>query len=138
MQAQRNNWQSRVTMAAAFVLVQEVHKYFFAGLPPTDGFQAIYHGSAVLADFLLIYLVSKTLYGQVAYDLYCLGFALMVSNAVAWVLFTAEFPPLLFNSIVKGLGYAQLLRLAWVDNGSELIGSGVVRRHYSRRAKLHP
>lgn len=108
-----DNWRNRLFVAVAYIVVQETHKMLFVGLPNNDGGQFLYHAAAMISDYWLMVLVYQCLSGPIVFDLCALSFASLVANAVQWLLYVAYFPPTIYNVVVTGVGYAQLLRLMW-------------------------
>jgi hypothetical protein len=131
-----DNWRNRLFVAVAYITIQEAHKMLFVALPNNDGGQLLYHGAAVLSDFWLMVLVSQCLSGRIVLDLCALSFASMVANAVQWLLYVAYFPPTIYNVVVTGVGYAQLLRLMWAHRDLDYSWRRMARSYGPGGAKL--
>jgi len=131
-------WQMRLLIALLFVAVQEVHKGIFGNLPATDFGQLIYHASAALADFTLIYTISCLTTGRLALDLERLCLASMVSNVFGWIFFTAYLPPTMYNIVAGTIVYVQLLRLFYIGRyDADYSRAGLVCGPHIGRTQFH-
>lgn len=133
-----NGWRSRLSAALVFWLVQQVHAFATQSLPNTPEGMHVFHGSAALADALLMLGVTRHLYGQLADDMEALCFASIIVNFIGWILYMAYAPPVIYNTLAYGVVYVQYLRLTWVDrNDAYRLGVRLVRRAHHGRAKSH-
>jgi hypothetical protein len=68
--------------------------------------------------------------GRLCDDLENLCLVSMVGNALGWALYLAYAPPVIYNTFMTGLGYAQWMRLFYVgrDDADCSLGSDLVRR----------
>lgn len=131
-------WQKRLLAALIFVLVQQVHRWLFSDLAPTDEQQFIYHATAALCDYSLIVITAHLLYGPLASDIESLCYASIATNAIGWVLFTAYYPPTVYNLIAGVIVHVQIIRLIWIGHFDvDRIGNSLVLGPSAGRQKLH-
>jgi len=135
---QSGAWKKRLLVALIFVLVQQIHRWLFSDLAPTDERQFIYHATAALCDFGLIVIATHLLDGQLAADIESLCYASMSTNALGWILFTAYYPPTIYNMVAGAIVYVQIFRLIWIGrNDVDRIGNCLVSGPIVSGQKLH-
>lgn len=131
-------WQSRLMAAVAIFFIQSAHQYGANDAANTPLGMLIYHGSAMMADFCIIVVASEILRSRISLDIQCLNMAAMAVNALGWIFYLAYLPPLLYDAMIMALGYAQWIRLLWMDDDAvNTLRAGLVRRDATGSPKLH-
>ena len=63
----------------------------------------------------------------------------MIVNFMGWLAYLAYLPHTFYDSAIMALGYAQLVRLLWVDgNANYPVRMLLFRGGYSRGPQFHP
>jgi len=113
-----------------------------ADVENTSAGMLLFHGSAALADLLLIYAIPAIVVGRLCDDMQTLCLVSIIVNFLGWIAYMAYAPPSIFNAMSWGLCYVQLARL-FIPGGSDAdrIGHYLVwrpdfmgPRHYFKEA----
>lgn len=95
-------------MLAIIVGVMIVHRMLTDGVENTPVGMLVYHGSAMLADWLLLWLVAPILLqGRLLDWSQWFLVAFMVGNALGWILYMSYAPPSIYNTYMWVLTVAQ-------------------------------
>lgn len=135
-----NSWLHRLLVGLLFWLTSDTYLSVTASLPNDPIGMFVFHGGAAFFDFLLLIFASHLLKGKLSDDMQTLCLVSIVFNFVGWNAYVAYAPPIVYNTMMWGLGYVQYARLILgdrYDDFARLLGNGVVRSNYSRRPKLH-
>lgn len=127
-----NDWRFRGVFGILIWVTMQLHSMMTESLPNTDAGMLIFHGSAALVDFILLYSAPSFMVGQLCDDIQRLCLASIVVNFLGWLAYTAYAPPLIYNTVMWGLSYAQWGRLLIVDddNATDNLGVHLVHRDY--------
>ena len=122
-----NSWRSRAVAAAFILLTTYAHGWATRLLPNAPVDMLLFHGSAALVDLLLLFVAPAVLKGRLCVDSQRLLLASIVGNFAGWLLYMAYVSPVIYNTYMVALTYAQLLRLLIPDRHADPLGSTLVR-----------
>lgn len=98
----------------------------------------MYHGTAALADLILLACAPTVLHGKLADDMQKLCLLSIGTNAIGWFMYLAYIPPNFYNSAIGILGYVQFARLLTMGlYGTDRVGGALFHGHVIGRTKLH-
>lgn len=123
-----NSWRARCMAASLILLAMYGHGCATHQLPNTPVDMLLFHGSAALLDLLMLYATPAVLNGRLCVDTQKLLLASIVGNAAGWLLYMAYAPPVIYNTYMVVVTYAQLMRLITPDRHADSTGSTLVRR----------
>lgn len=131
-------WHDRAIAAAIICLVQYTHQRCLAGVDNTPAAMLLYHGSAALADFLVIAVAAHCLKGQISQDIQSLNLIAMAVNCFGWIAYLAYAQPTAYNTAIGVLGYVQMVRLIWPGrHDPDYLRLNLVLRDYFGGHQLH-
>lgn len=128
--------QRRAFCGAAFFLISWVHGHSF-GFKNTEELMLMYHGSAVLADLVIILIAGYALTGRVSFDIMYINLCAIIVNFIGWALWLEYYPPTLYNWSMSVIIFAQWARLIWSDDVANLLRFHVFRGSDSRSNQIH-
>lgn len=103
-----NSWRARGLMLAIIVGVMVIHRLFTGSVENTPTGMLLFHGSAMLCDWLLLWLVAPMiLQGRLLDWSQWFLVAFMVGNAAGWLLYMSYAPPSIYNAYMWVLTVAQ-------------------------------
>lgn len=131
-----NTWRARSLMLAIIVGVMAIHRLLTSDLDNTPGGMLLFHGSAMMADWLMLWLVAPVLLqGRVLDWSQWFLVAFMAGNALGWILYMSYAPPSIYNTYMWVLTVAQWACLFIPDpdedNTSDRSWFDMVRHRYS-------
>jgi hypothetical protein len=130
-----NTWRARITAMVLFWLVMQVHSEATAFVPNTPAGMFVFHWSAALADYALMFSLPGLLNGRLCDDLETLCLVSMIVNFIGFIAYLAYVPPVFYNVLMWGLAYVQWARLLLTDRHDlDDLGHSIVRRLDSRGA----
>lgn len=111
-----NGWRARLVLLLLFFGTAQVHAWIMKGmaLPPTDEAGLFFFGTAAAVDWFLLYSAPRLIDGRLCDDLQASCIACIVINAAGLCAYLAYTPPALYYIAIKGVTYAQYLRLIYV------------------------
>ena len=122
-----NSWRARCVAASLMLLAIYGHGWATHQLPNTPADMLLFHGSAALVDLLMLYAAPAVLSGRLCVDSQKLLLASIVGNAAGWLLYMAYAPPVIYNTYMVAVTYAQLMRLIIPDRHADSSRSNLVR-----------
>lgn len=131
-----SDWQRRAICGAAFFLISWSHAHSF-GFKNTPELMFVYHGSAVLADLVIIKIAGHALTGRVSFDIMYINLCAIVVNFMGFLAYMAYLPPSMYNTMMAGVIYAQWARLIWTDDVANLLRFHVLPGSNSRSNQIH-
>ena len=131
-----NSWRARGLMLAIIVGVMIAHKVLTESVENTPTGMLLYHGSAMLCDWLLLWLVApKLLQGRLLDWSQWFLVAFMTVNLAGWLLYMSYAPPSIYDTYMWVLTVAE-----WVcffipdrtdeDNSTDRPRVDMVRHRY--------
>lgn len=135
-----NCWRSRLVLGLVFFLAAQMHAMVTAGFGNNPVAMLGYHGSAGTIDLALLYCSPWLVSGRTCDDMQTLCLASIVVNFAGYLGYLAYAPPVLYDTAIAALCYAQYARLIVGGNNDDyarLLGIGMVRGADPRRPKLH-
>lgn len=113
-------WRARLGMLAIIISIMVAHRLLTDPLANTPGNMLLFHGSAFLLDWLLLWLVAPVLlHGRLLDHSQWLLAAFMAGNAIGWLLYMGYAPPSIYNAYMWVLTAAQWIRLLIPDRTDE-------------------
>lgn len=97
----------------------------------------MYHGSAVLADLVIILIAGYALTGRVSFDIMYINLCAVIVNFIGWALWLEYYPPTLYNWSMSAIIFAQWARLIWSDDVANVLRFHVFRGSDSRSNQIH-
>lgn len=79
-----------------------------------------YFGGAATVDWIMYHLSSRFVGGKLCRDVEALCIASIVTNALGFALYMAEFPPSVYNWMILGINYVLAIRLTLMGGGDVL------------------
>ena len=133
-----NGIGARLMAGLVLWLAALMHSGACTNVANTPAGMLIYHGSAALVDYGLLIYSAYALSGNLSYDMQMLNFVSMIFNFIGWILYLAYSPPVIYNTLIAGLGYAQLIRLLIVGGRYDhIMGDYLVRSNSYAGAKFY-
>ena len=133
-----NSWRARAVAALFMLLTTYGHGWATRLLPNTPVDMLLFHGSAALLDLLLLFVTPAVLRGRLYVDSQRLLLASIVGNFAGWLLYMAYVSPMIYNTYMVALTYAQLLRLLIPDRHADPLGLDLVRHPDHLGGGNHP
>lgn len=134
-----NNWRYRLVAGALLWVIADIHRQVASGLPNTEEWMLVYHGSAAVCEWMIFMSLPWLLKGKLCTDMQALSQLCIWFNALGWVLYMAYAPPYINNFLLGGMAYVQYGRLFMGDrNVADLIRAGIFWRTDTRRARANP
>jgi hypothetical protein len=130
-----NSWRSRLQLGGLIWFAFQVHSFSTSSLPNTPEGMLVFHGSAALADWLLLRTFPLFTEGSLCDDMEMLCYISIVANLLGWIAYLAYAPPVFYNTFMWGHSCVQAIRLLLVDGGdAHSYRASLVRRPYFGRA----
>ena len=126
-----NSWRARCGAVVAMLAAMYGHSWATSALPNTPAGMLMFHGSAALADLLLLYASPFLLRGRLCLDTQKLLLASIVGNFAGWLLYMAYVSPVYYDGFMWALTYVQLFRFFLPDCHADLPGLDLVRHPHS-------
>jgi len=104
-----NSWRARAGMLAVIVGAMLLHRFLIdSAKHNTPTGMLLFHGTAMLADWLLLWLVAPLLLqGRLLDWSQWFLVAFMFGNAIGWLLYMSYAPPSIYNTYMWVLTVAQ-------------------------------
>ena len=103
-----NSWRARGLMLVIIIGVMIAHKVLAQDVENTPVGMLLYHGSAMLCDWLMLWLVApKLLQGRLLDWSQWFLVAFMVGNLAGWLLYMSYAPPSIYDTYMWVLTVAQ-------------------------------
>ena len=132
-------WRSRILVGLLLYAANMMHELCTAALPNTPAGMLLFHGSAALADLLLLWAMPVLLSDRLCDDMQTLCLVFIVVNFVGWIAYMAYAPPIFYNVISWSLAYVQWGRLLLVDgDNADYLGLHLVRGRHHGRPQFYP
>ena len=97
----------------------------------------MYHGSAVAADLIIIYIAGYTLTGRISRDIMYINLCAIIVNFMGFLAYMAYLPPSFYNNAMAGIIFAQWARLIWTDDVANFLRFHVLLGSNSRSNQIH-
>lgn len=115
-----NTWRARGEMLAIIIVAMVAHRYLTVSLGNTPIDMLLFHGSAMMTDWLLLWLVAPVLLqGRLLDWSQWLLVAFMIGNALGWILYMSYVTPSVYNTYMWVLTVAQWACLFIPDRTDE-------------------
>lgn len=102
----------KIAFALAIVLVGCAHSFATSELPNTMEAMLVFHGSAMMLDWLLLWLVAPMLLQGTVLDWSQWALvSCMIGNALGWILYISYVTPSIYNTYMWALAIVQLASL---------------------------
>lgn len=133
-----NTRRDRLTIGLLLFAVTKLHALVNEPLPNTQFWALIFFGSAATLETLICLFIPRKLDGQLCDHMLLLGCVCIVVDALGFYAYMTKTPSFYYNTVMVVIGYAQYLRLLFVDSDHAFsVWNNLVRRAASIGTKLN-
>lgn len=112
-----NRLRSRIALLLLFMMTAKTFDLVIPYRPSGEYWDMAYFGSAMTVDWLMFHMCRRFISGKLCRDVEALCIASIVTNALGFALYMAEYPPSIYNWMILGLNYVLAIRLTLMGGG---------------------
>lgn len=110
----------RIALASLFWSTAKVFDVSISHRPSGEYWDMVYFGGAANVDWIMYYVCQRFVSGKLQRDMEALCIASIATNALGFALYEAEYPPDLYNWMIRVINYVLALRLLILGGGDVL------------------
>lgn len=115
-----NRLRSRLALAVLFYATAKAFDAVIPLRPHGEFWDMAYFGGAATVDWFMYHTCHRFIIGKLCRDVEALCIASIVTNALGFALYMAEFPPSIYNWMILGINYVLAIRLTLMGGGDVL------------------
>lgn len=112
-----NRLRSRIALGLVFLVTAKAYDALSPCRPIGEFWDMAYFGGAATVDWFMYRISRRFVGGALCRDVEALCIASIVTNALGFALYMAEYPPSIYNWIIAGINYVLAIRLTLMGGG---------------------
>ncbi len=112
-----NRLRSRLALAVLFYGTAKAFDAIAPHRPIGEFWDMTYFGGAASIDWFMYHACRRFVGGKLLRDVEALCIASIVTNALGFALYMAEYPPSIYNWMILGINYVLAIRLTLMGGG---------------------